>query len=125
MISVADDLLLEAEQEIAFEDNEAASDEEAMEEEEDLPIPGSYTRLNSNLTLVQIMKGKHVARKSTVDRPWGPAEWRSLMECLDASGANASAEEVIDGFLQRMDLREIELEGDWSWYVFSPIALPS
>lgn len=125
MISVADDLLLEAEQEIAFEDDEAISDEEAMEEEEDLPIPGSYTRSNSDLSLVQITKGKHVVRKSTVDRPWGPAEWRSLMECLDASSANASAEEVIDGFLQRMDLREIELEGDWTWFVFSPIALPS
>lgn len=118
MCSVADDLLMEAEQEIALEAAEAApaADADMSSDEDDNPklvIPGSFTRAGPTLFMERPRPAVTV-RQVVVDRPWRPAEWRALMESLDAAGPSASFDAAIERFMLRSGVDEHDLEGDWS-----------
>ena len=128
----APELLMEAEQEIADELDDASSsneEEEEEEEEEELAIPGSF-QSSSMLSLEErsFTKSKKTEKKakrkgkgreslrSTRDRAWGTTEWRCLMGCLDAVGGKRGEVDegvVVERFLETMGLKEEKLEGQW------------
>jgi hypothetical protein len=115
--SVADDLLMEAEQEIALETDvggtapTAAAEAYMSADETELAIPGSFTRVERSLASSM---GRPAVVAVVVDRPWGPAEWRALMESLDAVGPDASSGAVLERFMLRSRVAERDLQGEWS-----------
>lgn len=132
---------MEAEQDIAVEQEEVAGADAMMEQEkedvddgvalDELPIPGSFVRSGSATSMHaphdSQSKGKGKAKaaavvnRSTRDRSWGAADWRCLMSCLDAEGGRKDGvraedieEVVVVRFLSEMKLAKEDLDGEWS-----------
>lgn len=119
--SVADDLLMQAEQAIALEtvDTSPTANDDVLSDDGELAVPGSF--IQAGLPSGAFSKPRLTADPVSSGRPWTPVDWRVLMESLDAAGPTASVDDIIESFKECLAVQERHLVGEWSRSVlFAP-----